>query len=464
MWGTYLAFPSYLDHICATVTMTTIQLRDGGPLYTAINSGQRYSLLYGPSTYLINLAGVLLFSDPIFGSKFLGVACAFLSLVGMGLLVYRLWKFPRVIFIFLYFLLTTSFFGQAFFLNRADSVMMLGCIGVAIGVLLIRQGLLSSLLIAVSAAFVCNGKIHGALYLLPMLPLAWSHKNRGWLSGTIFLTILFTVGPFFLHGISSSEYVLWLKMASRHPLSLSLFVQNIAVALAILLPIGIAMTPRHNLTNIDKQFITLLLFAITSVAIIAAKLGAGYSHFLLFCPALTIALALALEKGEQPINMAASATIAVWVMIMWTAVSIDIFHIIFICDRNYSRKVELRKELLVFKQDYAGQTIIMGYSDGDYESTFLRPLLDRPPNTPNLWDAPAMMDMGLSGLSLPESVYSELESYRGVIITPIGRPFELNSWYPPGQPLFGKRFIKTFNARFRQDKIGRYYCTWVPRD
>ena len=214
--------------------------------------------------------------------------CAGLSVVGMGVVAYRLWRPPVRGVAFVIFTVMVASFGITFYWNHPDSVMALGCVGVVIGLFCVSYSIVASVLVALSAALVINGKIHGLLYLLPLLPLGVRGRSTRWIVGTVLLSGVVISIPFWLPGISLTGYMEWLQVFAHHPFKIRIFIENIVCSLGLLIPIGVALQLKSTLTNVEKASLGILIGTMILVSIIGSKEGSGSGHLLLFVPSLVM--------------------------------------------------------------------------------------------------------------------------------------------------------------------------------
>jgi hypothetical protein len=476
-------YRGYLDHAEVNIAGVSAAFSHGAPLYHDLASPQRYSLVYGPVTYLsFNLALRLL------GAKLLSLRLA--VLFANVCLLALLWACYRkrldapgavlAAAIVVAFMMS----GEPYlFQIRGDVLMILSVVVGLFGVL--RSSSWKSWILLALATGACLGvKVTGVLYFLPLFVLLY--RRHGLRSAALAALGAGLVGilPFALPGISAANYLLWLHETSRHPFRTLEFFSNLRTSATILLPVFLLLWRLHEsdrpkvraYLREEKLVLLALLGAVGMVSILASKFGAGNHHLLPFYPVIGFLCADTYSRADaaNPVRFASYSSVVRVVCWLWlastvaTRVPLEAWQTETKLVDRWSLAGAVTQDLEDVMHDHPGERIEMGYGK-TYPLSFYRPTLVFAGN-PLTLDAPALDDMQLAGLSIPQSTIDYIESCGTQIwLIPKGEaPFVLPNIYDdpkifPARNLFEDRFRQAFLGRYEKAGASAYFDLWICR-
>jgi len=449
-------------------------LYQGHPLYTDIDFAGRYSLQHGPIVYLL-AGGIMKLLGPGYVTAKLSGILALLT----GIVVSWLW-FTKLIgkkpaFLLLGLEIWMLFHWHHAYFIRPDSMMLL-CVIVSMYMITTkRNSLLLILGLAIPMAIMINLKIHGVLYFLPIVTIAY--RRLGWkklfYAGGI--TLLLSVLPFLVPGISFDNYLLWLFQSLHHGFSIGNFIPKIAVVMSFfLLTITIGVICGGNIRSCyqgNKHTVHALLFSLLVVSIIASKGGSGTNHLTPFIPIFNYFIMLLIAEGKKsnPCFSAMHTTVSrnvsgiilaiLLVLITVSGITTEQRLIETVVKNDRSLMVQ---EVETIEKEYAGKTIEVGY--GEEKSYYqYRDLIPLPvfAGNPLLVEIVALGDMNTAGWKIPENTIRSLET--GTIqvwLIPRGNiPFYMGN-IPEGK-VFPESFRQAFFRNYTLTSSTDFFDIWV---
>lgn len=474
----YLTLPGFAGEVEPTVASLSWAVQQGAPLYHGLDEAARYSVLYGPMAFLTNGIVLEILGPSILSAKLAGAITALLSLLFLYLSL-RGFTGRRVA--LGYTALTVLFFfvhGPFSYQSRPDPFLVTS---VAFGLLAVTRGgrWLSILGLAAALALAVNLKFHAGLYFVPAL--AWLGARSGWrpVVGSLGLAGGLTLLPFlFFDNISFTNYVQWLREASRHGLDAATFSQTARFLLFFSLPAILFLSPRGrwNAPLHDARPFALGLALCTPVLLVfASKPGAGLNHLLPLLPNFIWISAAALASRR------ASETDAGW-LFSWprlslvaagTVATLAIAGVVELkaVQRLHAQAADghrITADLDRIVDSYGEEFTIAMASGGEgrnYELEFYRAhLIFR--GEPLMLDVIAVMECQRSGRELPEEMYAWLE--RGEVdmwlVPKGGIPFTKRNWYPPHQPVYPEPFLALVRANFTLAATTDFFDVWIWKD
>lgn len=336
------------------------------------------------------------------------------------------------------------------------------------------------------ATGLCFGiKFTGVLYFLPLFVLLY--RRFGLRIAALAAGGAGLVGclPFALPQISLMNYLLWFHEASRHPLRAVEFLSNLRTAVTISLPALLLLwrfyqgDPRKCLAYLREQkiFLLALAAALGLTMIAASKFGAGNHHLLPLYPVIGF-LCCDIYRQIEVVGAAwtrSYGSIARAVCWLWLACTVATrIPVEFLATERklaarWSLAAAVTEDLNRIMQAHPGDRIEMGYSHS-YPLTFYRPRLVFAGN-PLTLDAPALDDMQLSGLAIPQATIDYIKSCQTQIwLIPKGEePFVMPNIYAdarifPARNLFDDRFRQAFLQEYQKGGSSEYYDLWSCRD
>jgi hypothetical protein len=474
----YLLSPNYYDHIEPSIAAITEQALQGYQIYLAPDSSHVYSLLYGPAVYIANALFMALSPNPILGSKLCGVLLGIGGIAAAWAAMSRRFRAPIANILLCAIVVCACWFTNNTFWNRADSL-LLWCIGLALlGLAWLEHGR-GFLLVILALGIATNAKAHAPLYFLPLFVLidigVWKRR----FAAATALLVLVLLAPFaYARVFSLGGYIYWLAAAGRHPLSLDLFVTNLATMALMSLPLGIllslyAIYGRSGAIS-SKYALAggLCLATMLAVCVIAAKRGAGSYHLIPFIPVvayLTGAIWLELrpqieqaEFGSPARGRLLLAIAALWVCFALARAAIGAAPLQPLLLDTQGDQVQA--DLLQISRKYAGYSQQIGYGgDLGYRATFFRPLVYN--RREYFVDAPSLMDLRESRIDYTVMLQKlfTAQSVDCWLIPRDDAPFSMDTRYEANVPLFSDATRQAFQANYMKVDSSRFYDVWQAR-
>ncbi len=481
----YLLYPSFLDHAEPTVACNALLLGHGKPIYTGLQTPDRITIMYGPVTFLLPAILELLLPNPVLAGKIAGALWSVTGLVLLGLAFYRNLS-PRTALSAVCgcLLLVLPFENQSFWLRPDSLLLFSGCLAGAALVGQLTWGAGAALL-GLAFGLAVGGKIHGFLYLVPFLPIAW----RRWrLRGALMIAAVaagvcllpFLVGPSFPLG----AYVRCLLRTTRQQFARHNLLLNLRYSSLFLLPLlgsmisglDFARGIRGLVRNPFLQAYVLLAVCALIVSVLASKVGAGPHHLLAFAPAAAFLWGqfhhrhceTGAETAARPrwpramLHSAFSSAGAAAALYAGCLSQYSWWHDYF---RTYAGAAAATRSVRQVLASTSLRRITMGYTDQrHYRSTFVRPwLVER--SGESFLDPPVLMDLYEAGQRLPDVTLEAIRRRRyAIFVLPAqGLPFSMKSFYASRRPIFGQEFRETFLRSYQPSRRVGVFTLWTPR-
>lgn len=466
----YVGLQSFAGEVEPVVSTLSWLVSHGHPLYTPFDAAERYSVLYGPSVFLTN--GLFL---QILGPSLPAVKLASaLGAVGSLLLLYAALARRRrdTLAVALTAGAAMYFWAQGFsvYVVRPDALMVFA-LGLGLyGAARLRPWLALAV-VAATAGFAVNLKLHGLLYFVPVMALlATRHGWRvtvGSLAGAAAVAAL----PFvFNEQISLVNYLVWVRNASRHGLNAEYLALDLGYAAALLLPLGLVLTlggwRRWRGTD-EGVLLASLGSVLPAVLVLASKPGAGLVHLLPLALPTVYVLGRLIQRLQdegfdwRPRTRAGAAVAFALTLVL--AGTVNEYRAVRLLAWQTAQQPDLEQDVRGVMARYEGLTMAMacGGENLSFRCTWPRPLLAFGDN-PVLLDPISVMDSSLSGRELSPSTYRAISDGRiKVWLVPRGQePFRKINWYAPHTPIFPDAFVRHFEAFYSLRAQSRYFDLW----
>jgi len=464
----YLLSPSYMEYanVEPLVAVGAQQWLHGYPLYTSASGPNFYSTVYGPATYLYTAFGLVLFKDPILGSKFSSVVLCIVTLLVFTWAAKRTLRWSETLFALGLFSIQSLFLPEFCFGIAVNPGLtfatVLGLLSTTFSHWNVRLGLL-----AFATGLALCTKLHGPIYLLP----AWIifFYEGGWQKslwcGLISVEIFLL--PFFLNGVSLRNQIDLLIMLNHHPRQWGMFVGTVATELLLAWPVLILLAvPKHrglwSLEGRVRQIAMGLFLGFLLVLVPATKEGSGAHHLWPFIPWISYVIALWLQSAETRTTSTLRMQVIRSCLMIWIFFqAVDAYREIggvteFLKDG--SRRALVDEDIKSILLRYPNNPLQMGYgSDRSFTLTYYRPLLYAR-QTPCLIDGTAAMDFAEAGYSLKPACHAMLVRKDDLWLIPKNEaPFTITSWYEPHSRLFDKALGDEFLSHFHKVASSSYF-------
>jgi hypothetical protein len=475
--GIYLFCPRFFDHVEATISNVALAFNRGHEIYTSLDSPFRYSVLYGPISFLVNAWAqtILIWSsfNVIWISKFVGIINLALTLVSVLWLLHSLSVRSLVFNLIFFGAVCSGFlnFDMHSYWNRPDSFLIMF---VALGLLMslqLRKAIEKNIKLVLFFSFIFGSllglaggsKAHAILYFFPLFVFAFEVENfrisKNRLSILFFSlaavgvsALLFTIAPFLIRGVSFEHFLVWLSNASKHGISFYKFFENLTFFAALVIPMYIfRFTKAHRLT-----FLALVTCG-AIMSVLASKPGAGTHHFIPFIiPIFFWSYMLYLKDPFRNNRAAAALLIALYFGAFESQRSVLRFF------KTIPEQRLEQSELTSLAAKY--KNLEMGYNDVDfydqsfYESEFIQN------GGPLLFDGGAIMDMTAASQVIPQATYDILNTCKINFILPhSGIPWGLKVFFT-GQDVFDSKWKDLFHSRYQVSESGTHYDVYTCKE
>jgi hypothetical protein len=472
----YLYTPAFLDHTEPYVPILSRIVGQGGQLYHSLDNAERYSVLYGPMLFMANLLFNGVSQDIIFSTKFCGVFFCMMSLLVIFLTFKRRCDNLLISLQMGFMVLCYLWFGHYSYWNKAEPLLLF-CGSVACCSVFIQNAFSSVLLMSMAMSIAINTKIHAFFYLAPFLIYLLMYRGLKHFLLCIGASLIFVLLPFIsIDSFSVINYVQWIIAATRHPLSLFIFILNIKYLLLLFLPIVFFVYIKietalvfSETKYIQRLMIAAVICSMLIICIIASKVGAGPHHLLPFAPSIAFLMGFFYSSSphDVPSRSYYGLFLALLVFLFLLAGSITAIRnqcLVLPFLRNNNGRA-ICNDLKQLKNEYNGKTMQMGYGDNEgYPLTWFRPLLWKSMQG-YLLDAAAIMDMKRAGIKIPSATMQMItnQTYDIWLIPRNTAPFSMRTLYEPYDALWEEGFKNIFLQNYQQVAPSQYYSVWIAK-
>jgi hypothetical protein len=473
--GTYFFNPSYLDHVEPAVVAITWLGWEGHPIFPDLVTGDAYGTIYGPALYQVSALFLWLFGPSVAASKIAGVV----AFVAAPILLYAALRrsgagiAEALAVAVAPWLVQAGFGDQAYsFGARADPFLFLIGAG-AVAVATSGPTARSAALLGVLGGLAMNLKIHGALYVLPMVAYclfqAEANTTRLRLAAIAGTAGLIAVAlPFLPQNVSLLNYLHYVEMASHHRIDRWIFEKNVvftALCLGPALWLYAAFVPK--LPRGFGWFAAAMLASMAVSAVMGAKEGSGPHHLLPFVPLCAWAFfAIRGAVSRSLSDDAGSAKLAAISLGLIVALVIGYTPILLI---SWSRELRNFSSLPLHRaaiaeigkalDDNPGVRIAVGPGiTGDFDPTFLR-VIPVFRGNPLPVDTMGWMDFEHGGASDDVVRKAVAECRVDLWLVPTGTAFTTINLYS-GTALFSDAVRAAFHATYQQESSGQIFDLW----
>jgi len=457
----YFLTPSYLNYIEVAVADISEYWTKNHPLYTEVLSQDRYSILYGPWLFIANGFIQMVGFATIQASKLFGFLNLLTSL-GMCwfLLGPKLKPKDKVMGLGLISLVFLGF-NNFSYVNRADSFLIAYVLGAFCLLEIDSPSPLPLIFISALIGLSTATKIHGFVYFLPAV-IFYFEKNQknisslsalGTVLGIFTLGAAFSLLPFLLPSVSFENYFLWLRSASKHGLSFKLFAYNLSYCIPYILALYFCgFTHRYKFTFVS---FCLSLFA---ASIFGCLVGGGAYHLLpLLAPIMIFVIRECFLFPEKVNGVSRVFLTSFFIALLYDGLISQKVMI------NYFREIPVQieqvSEIKKLQEKYQGP-MELGYGDNSQiEWSYYSPYVLAHGGS-LIVENSALMDMGYSGLEIPQKTFDALENCLvPIFILPRGEnPWRAVSGF--GLRLFSERWIKVFSKNYKPLESTHYYTVY----
>ena len=449
----------------------------GQPIYHLPESAERYSHIYGPLAFMIHGAALGALGPSILISKALSALAAALGILLTFLAVRRqVPAWPALAIAGVEALLLMAFRNFSYW-PRPEPFQLLA-VAASLLIAAAGHGIGAAMGVGVASGVLWNLKLTGPLYSVPIFVLF--QRRAGWPACIIAAAVgaLTAALPFILfENVSLANYLYWFRLSAKTGLLLSTLKQNLEWVLYFCVPLLVAyvarpaavprslgedgLAPRSFSEGGWLRTAIALAASMATLAIAAAKPGAGPYHFMPFLP--TIAYLVAWRTSTFDARGAVEPLVPRVVIAFVTAAVVVALaqQATFIATMIERRTRDEAADIERFARAHPGP-IAMGYGATEAFS-LARPLLVFR-NGSYLVDQPAIREHQLEGVELPAATLDALARCRiKYWLIPKGEPpFVSRNVYAAVffRPIFPDAFRDTFHAVYAQTGSTEYYDVW----
>ncbi len=467
--------PFPVDHRSPMIAATSWVFVRGEPVYHELNAATRCVLPYGPMVYLINGALLRLMGPSLISAKIGGCLGALLGLLLSYLVFRKAADFSKAITLTGVLALYLAFYKTRSFWPGPDSFLFC-CVSLGLWSVMLDRRILPALLCGFALGVALNLKLHAFLYFIPVLTLLTVRKGLGPLLASFAMSSLVAALPFLLPNVSFSNMVAWYLQYSKHGIDVRLLTANPLFLAFLLAPavlyalyfICVDSSGFRCFLHADRSWLGSLAISAVAVSAVGTKVGAGPHHLIPLIP-LILFTVVRMKPSPDPdrssFNRWIIAAVAILSVPVLAKLAIEFGVFVRTSERTLTaERVQGRAvlaDLQAIERAEGNGSIAVGYGgDSTYDLTRYRPVLVFRGN-PYLVDAPALMDMQLAGMKIPQRTLSALTSGRIKLwLIPKGDvPFSLESYYGPF-PVFDEDFQKEFLRNYTRRGQSRFFDLW----
>jgi hypothetical protein len=459
--ASYVLLPQYVDYVEAHVVVVAVDYLNGLPIHPDWTRGEgAYGVLYGPLVYEI-IAASLLVSKSVATSKILPVLAYLLSIGAMVLIGAKSKARDRRETTLTYLALSAAA-GYFSFCVRSDPLLVLTAALACLALMELKPKA-SACALGLLAGLATAMKIHAFMYFAPLAVELVLVRERNWraraqLTALALAAFILGFGAPFAFSLSHlMAFEKYIRVTSRHGLSIRLLLLNLAAALAIMSPYLVRIAkPGAGSILIRYGLPALTIGAIVTVAVIGAKPGAGRHHLMPFIPVL---LLLSLKKGYADANPARAT------LFLAAAVTVAIFQITHTAQKIVALAATAGDARLEQAEAVQLANAFPGSEFGPTDDIFSRSLTSRVAaafqGARFKYDTAAWLDLSLAGVQPQDDQTLTGCTVRTWILPKDGEPFSAIDYYRPLLPLFSPAFQDHFKSSHRVVRTGRYYLVWA---
>ena len=454
----YICYPSYVDHVEATVASIAWLGMHGYAFYPNWVTDDVYGLVYGPVLYLLH--GLFLLIDPtITMSKALGVVSLLISF-GVTFIVVRE-KVANNLTSFLFiasFVMVIMPFGPFAYWTRAEPFLIL-ISALALLVAIRIRPFAAAAIIGALAGLAAGFKLHAFIYVAPtaIMTLARVKISGGRIALAIVglaCAIIFALLPFCLKESSLGGYLQYLNIAAKHELYPSTLKLNLLVALVLFTPVVVIWFRRKSAINPTEFWLLVGLCISIAIAVVVGSVSGPY-HLLPFVPLCLYAAAVLSDAAEV------RRIIAIIFLLLLLAYGPGgyVLNSGLLIDYYRNSPTELKKiiELQTYLRSYPEAQI--GISDDQHDSDTNYRIFSVLQGHPLHVDFVAWEDLAYVGVPEKNIIRFINTCEVPTWILPLGAPFTKLSWYTK-LPMLSDDFRRTFSMNYRLIQLGQAYQVW----
>lgn len=465
--GSYLLYPGYLDHGEPSVALISWRLLEGIPAFTALDDPRRIANLYGPVTHVIHAASFALAGPSIAAGKVAAVVAAMLipAAVFMG---QRQRGIEAALIGLVIAAALVLLHVPTSIWNRPDSFLALMAalaVWAANAADPARAEWPKSVLIAVCGGLAVGLKIHGGIYVAPVVVWHCLNPHRG----VRVFAVMCAVGagvalvPFAFPVFPLANHLAWLAPVIGKESPPAYVLNMLRYAAIYLVPVAFfaaaAIRAAGAMARRETAYLATYVACLAAAIYLGAKPGAGI-HYLYPFTALAIDLTLRHALRVTGRRIAVWGTIVAFATIV-LAIGVPV-------QKRYYRALHWQEvsrigaEIRTVMAAYPGRTIEMGVGGNvaSYHRTFYKTILVLAGN-PYTLDAAVIIEWSKLGIPLADATLALIRGCSTDLwLIPKGeRPFTMVGYY--GNRIFEPAFVDAFHGSYAKAKSLEFFDLWA---
>lgn len=288
----YLLWPGFGEQGEVNFASVAWLVSNGQPLYTDVDAAQRYSLQHGPIVYLL-IGGIMQLLGPSYITAKLSGVVMFWLILALSFSMFKRAGGTRNALLFTGLEAWLLFHWHNSCYIRPDAMLVVCMLISLYAISCVRNKTLMLAICAVTFGIMINLKIHGVIYLLPLLVLLTKYLTvKRFLAASLLMAIVGGL-PFLLPQVSLENYIFWIQtsvqMAAGDPAStLRNFAPKLAaILILVLFPYCFAVVRGINLLCFyrhNRKVLAAMFIGVLAAAIIGSKPGSGTNHLMPLIP------------------------------------------------------------------------------------------------------------------------------------------------------------------------------------
>ncbi len=348
-------------------------------------------------------------------------------------------------------------FRNLTFWSRPEPL-QLAAVGAGLFAAVRMHGVAATVVLAASMGVLCNLKITGPLYALPIVVLFYTRSGLWPVAAALVGAACVAAMPFLiLSNVSWTDYMLWVRLSARNGLRVAALKENLEWGLFLLIPVLVRLSVPAPLPSAMRRVVPALLGGVCGVIVAASKPGAGAYHLVPFLP--TIAYVSA-AIGGWPVPAGRRRWLTPFV---GTLVFIALIQQQYFLRLTHDRALaDSYRDVEEYIARHPAEHVGIGYTSAE-RMTFARTLTVFRTGE-DLLDVPAIQEHQLSGVGLSQATINAIRSCAVTtwLLPAGGEPFHIRNDYPSTEyaDLFPPEFLAAFHHAYRRDERTRYYDVW----
>lgn len=467
---------THLDHIEPSIVCAAHAASRGAPLYHEVQSAERYSMLYGPTAYLMYGLAMRAAAPSFLVCKMVAAAAAVAALLFCWL-SFRSVGSRRAALLF------TGILAGVFlahspktFWVRADPIILL-CVCGALWAVATWRKVPAAVALALGLGIAVDAKVSAGAHFVPLALILGSRFGWRVVAPAAAGGILSAGVPFLIPEVSLSNWFQILRLAGRHGFGLAELNWAVQWAVVLFANLAAVWVATHNYRRgvssrgggDEKLFVGIGL-SVAAAAFFASKIGSDPTQLLPTVPVLLWAVCKWWEEASGSGTRTAPTRpcwfgpwVAASVLTLVCLAAYQAYQVGSALLRQNPYSEAIHAELRWLMKVWSGASVSMGCGSNrtEFVSSHFATLVLA--GQPYVLDPAAVMEFEKAGTPLsPATIEMIRQGQIPVWLIPRGEaPFSMLNPYPPHRPLFDELFRRAFTERYRKAGSSRFFDIYV---